>query len=319
MRVDEITTGADLAKLEHPWQKLWEKCSKATPFQSPAWLIPWWNEFHPGELITLVFSQEEQLVAVVPMFLFDGTIRLLGAGNTDYLDILCVPDAIGPVLCLLASYLSDCRIMWSVCDFTDLPDFSPLLRADTSAIFSVPVSECSICPVLKLDKPKVSKKLLANLADARHRLEKKGGFSYEEASGISTVEMIDALIRLHESRWATKNDGGVLRSEDICQFHRKAALALSRAGLLRLYGLCFQGQLIAVHYCLFGHGRTYYYLGGFDPGMAAYSPGNLLTYYSIAKAISCDHGEYDFLRGREAYKYRWGAEDRSTFRILRSR
>jgi CelD/BcsL family acetyltransferase involved in cellulose biosynthesis len=30
--------------------------------------------------------------------------------------------------------------------------------------------------------------------------------------------------------------------------------------------------------------------------------------------------EFDFLRGREAYKYRWGARDRPTFgRRLRSR
>lgn len=26
--------------------------------------------------------------------------------------------------------------------------------------------------------------------------------------------------------------------------------------------------------------------------------------------------ELDFLRGREPYKYRWGAEDRATFRLV---
>jgi CelD/BcsL family acetyltransferase involved in cellulose biosynthesis len=316
MRVDEITISAELEKLERPWQELWANCDSATPFQSPAWLIPWWNSFHPGELITLAFWEQQHLTAVAPMFLFNGTIRLLGAGNTDYLDILCEPESISPVLQLLFNHLTNRRSEWDSCDFTDLSSSSLLLRADTSALFADGRSECSVCPVLTSKQLNISKKLCANLESARRCLERSGGFVIEQADDESVPGMIDALIDLHEARWNKKGSAGVLCAEDVRQFNRRVAPALSRAGLLRLYGLRHQGQWIAVHYCLSGHGRTYYYLGSFNPWMASYSPGNLLIHHSIMRAIETGDCQYDFLRGREAHKYRWGAKDTKTFRLL---
>jgi hypothetical protein len=238
------------------------------------------------------------------MFLLDGTVRLLGAGNTDYLDILCEPECLDPVLRLLVDYLSNREY-----DFMDLPSSSPLLAMDG------PASKCSVCPVLQLNEVKMSRKLLANLEDARHYLERDGEFSIESAAEGSVSEMIDALIHLHEARWTQKGQAGVLHSEEVRRFHRSAAPALLQAGLLRLYGLRHRGKWAAVHYCLSAHGRTYYYLGGFDPSMASRSPGNLLIQHSITKAVECGDREYDFLRGQEENKYRWGAQDTATFRL----
>jgi CelD/BcsL family acetyltransferase involved in cellulose biosynthesis len=306
MRVVEISTAAELEHLKRSWQDLWAKCAYATPFQSPAWLIPWWNSFGPGKLTTLAFYENERLVALAPMFLLDGTVRLLGAGNTDYLDILYEPQCLNPVLRLLVGYLSNQEY-----DFMDLPSCSPLLALDG------PVSKCSVCPVLKLNEVKLSRKRLANLEDARRYLERDGEFSIESATQESVSEMIDALIHLHEARWKQRGQAGVLHSEEVRRFHRSAAPALLQAGLLRLYGLRHRGKWAAVHYCLSAHGRTYYYLGGFDPSMASRSPGNLLIQHSIAKAVECGDREYDFLRGQEEDKYRWGAQDTATFHLGR--
>jgi CelD/BcsL family acetyltransferase involved in cellulose biosynthesis len=300
MRVEEITTAPELENLKRPWQNLWAKCTYATPFQSPAWLIPWWNSFRPGELTTLAVYEDQHLVALAPMFLLDGTVRLLGAGNTDYLDILCERPCVTPVLRFLVDYLSN-----RAYDFMDLPSWSPLLAMD------MPASECSVCPVLKLNQGTISRKLLANLENARRDRE----LQIEPANEESLPELMDALIDLHEARWKQKCQPGVLHSEEVRHFHRDAAPALSHAGLLRLYGLRHHGKWAAVHYCLSAHGRTYYYLGGFDPSMASRSPGNLLIQHSIEKALECGDREYDFLRGQEANKYRWGAQDTATFRL----
>lgn len=302
MRVAEITTAPELEHLEAPWQDLWARCAYTTPFQSPAWLIPWWNSFRPGKLTTLVVYEDERLVGLSPMFLLDGTIRLLGAGNTDYLDILCEPQCVRPVLRLLAGYLSNREY-----DFMDLPSWSPILAMDG------PASECSVCPVLKLNQVNISKKLLANLENARRDRE----IRIEAANAESVPEMMDALICLHEARWRQKHQAGVLHSEEVRRFHRSAAPALLQAGLLRLYGLRYQGQWAAVHYCLSAHGRTYYYLAGFDPLLASYSPGNLLIHHSITEAMASGDRDYDFLRGQERNKYRWGAQNTATFRLRR--
>lgn len=54
----------------------------------------------------------------------------------------------------------------------------------------------------------------------------------------------------------------------------------------------------------------YGYLGGFRPEMARCSPGTVLIDHVLEAAIGEKLREFDFLRGKEAYKYLWGSRDR---------
>jgi CelD/BcsL family acetyltransferase involved in cellulose biosynthesis len=71
------------------------------------------------------------------------------------------------------------------------------------------------------------------------------------------------------------------------------------------------GVLLAMH----AKGQAFFYLSGFDPLWARYSPGNALVGAAIAQAAREGATRFDFLRGQEAYKYRWGAADRPTLRL----
>src|SRR5262249_14112411 len=67
-------------------------------------------------------------------------------------------------------------------------------------------------------------------------------------------------------------------------------------------------------------GTCYYYLGGFDTTLARLSIGTVLTAYAIRYAIEKDSAtEFDFLRGDEGDKYRWGAVDRYNARVSLTR
>jgi CelD/BcsL family acetyltransferase involved in cellulose biosynthesis len=58
------------------------------------------------------------------------------------------------------------------------------------------------------------------------------------------------------------------------------------------------------------HGKSvYYYMGGFDEALTKAGPGNILFVHVIKRAIAEGYTVYDFLRGAEKYKYRWGATD----------
>jgi CelD/BcsL family acetyltransferase involved in cellulose biosynthesis len=71
----------------------------------------------------------------------------------------------------------------------------------------------------------------------------------------------------------------------------------------------------AVYYGFVANGRAYYYLSGFDPSFERLSPGTLIVHHAIQEAVREGAGEMDFLRGREAYKYGWGARDRAKRRL----
>jgi CelD/BcsL family acetyltransferase involved in cellulose biosynthesis len=57
------------------------------------------------------------------------------------------------------------------------------------------------------------------------------------------------------------------------------------------------------------------YIGGFDPRWSALSPGTLLLGHAIEQATAEGAAAFDFLRGAEAYKYRWGAIDEPMFAV----
>ncbi len=58
------------------------------------------------------------------------------------------------------------------------------------------------------------------------------------------------------------------------------------------------------------HGNSiYYYMGGFDKCVRKLGPGNAMFVHVIQRGISQGFSTYDFLRGPEAYKYKWGAID----------
>src|SRR3954471_8664082 len=63
LHVQPVTTGAQLEALRSEWQELWLRDPKATPFQSPSWLIPWWHHLGQGELLSLALRDHgEKLV-----------------------------------------------------------------------------------------------------------------------------------------------------------------------------------------------------------------------------------------------------------------
>ena len=91
----------DLLRLLPEWWGLWSRTEGATPFTSPAWLLPWWDAFHPGELFVAAVRRDGLLVGLAPFYIEDGALgrRLLplGIGVTDYLDVLIDGAPVGEV------------------------------------------------------------------------------------------------------------------------------------------------------------------------------------------------------------------------------
>ncbi len=58
------------------------------------------------------------------------------------------------------------------------------------------------------------------------------------------------------------------------------------------------------------------YNSGFDPQVREASPGLVLIAHCIEDAIRLGLREYDFLRGRERYKYDLGGRDRVVYRAV---
>jgi CelD/BcsL family acetyltransferase involved in cellulose biosynthesis len=177
------------------------------------------------------------------------------------------------------------------------------------------------CPVLYLPSAvehlgrSVPGRQLARLARARRRAARAGAIAVEVATPETLSELLDSLLRVHGARWEERGGHGMLSAGAVQAFHREVAAALLERGVLRLYGLRLDGQIVAALYAFFEARAGFCYLQGFDPAFRELSPGLMIIGAVIEDAVRRGLGSLDFLRGREAYKYAWGARDEPTFRL----
>jgi CelD/BcsL family acetyltransferase involved in cellulose biosynthesis len=320
--IEEITTSAGLEALAPAWQDLWEQAPAATPFHAPAWLIPWWREVGGGELRVIAARRDGRLVGLLPMYLQHeadgGKLLPLGVAISDYLDGLfdqdCGPDVAEAMLRRLAD-----RNDWRCCELHPLRPGTPLLDARMPLGCTDQVLAFEPCLVVEIPagarelSDVLPRKIRANLRSFRRRAEQSGEVSFETATTATVSGFLDALFRLHEARWRQRGQPGVLADPAIRRFHRVAAPLLLNAGLLRLHVLRLDDRIIAALYVLRARRVAWIYLIGFDPDLDLISPGTLVFGYSIQQAMGENALEVDFLRGRERYKYFWGARERPCY------
>jgi CelD/BcsL family acetyltransferase involved in cellulose biosynthesis len=320
--VELITSRAGVHAIRREWDALWTMIPGRTPFQSTAWLLPWWDVFGRGELRVLAVSQDSHLVGLVPLYSSeDGTgleLRLIGAGISDYLDLLAAPGAETVVIDALRRFLN-ADADWTAIYFDRVPPGSPLLAMRSPDNVSDVQSRDEPCPVLPLPPDRDVRQLLGTrmnkeLRYCRRSAERYGAVNVRYTSQANVAGMLSTLFDLHTARWSGKGEAGVLWSEQVRAFHRRAVPALLAAGLLRMHALSVGDETAAVYYGAHAGGRAFFYLGGFHPSFSAISPGKLVVATAIEDAIREHATSFDFLGGQEAYKYEWNAIDQPRFK-----
>ncbi|MGY2050975.1 GNAT family N-acetyltransferase [Methylobacterium sp. JK268] len=310
---------ADLDRLEPAWWALFRRCPSATPFQSPAWLIPWWRHFRPGGLLTLAVHAGRDLVALLPAYLEDGPhgrrLLPLGIGPSDHLDILLDPNREGAAEALMAGVAAQ-RADFAVLDLDDLAPDAAAWRLPLPPGARETVADQVACPVLPLPRqvagPQdlIASRQRRKLALARNRAERRGGAAVATATDpAACAALFERLRVLHAARWEGRGEAGMLADPAVLGFHREAVPRLARAGLARFHAVAIGGEGAAVIYALHDGRRSYAYLSGFHPDFAFESPGVIAMAAALEKAHADGARSFHFLRGQEPYKYAWGAVD----------
>jgi CelD/BcsL family acetyltransferase involved in cellulose biosynthesis len=323
--VCETTDIESLKRLGPEWDRLWQRCPNATPFQRPEWLLPWVEVFQPPEIWALEVRRDRQLVGLAPLFINHWTsqpvISTLGAYTSDYLDWLIEPACAGQILQSILEYLEADALAAAGLELSNVPQRSHLLRPEFLSRWGVEVTPDEACPVLRLPTTIEDLKSIAqnrqfrNFEKARRRAERIGQVQVEVATRQTLDELLEGLMKLHQARWTKLRMPGLLASDRAQEFHYRAARALLDQGVLRLWGLRLSGVLIGAMYTLAERNVVYCYLQGFDPDYAEFSPGVQMIGAVVEDAVREGKQAVDFLRGREAYKYAWGAQDEPSFRL----
>ncbi|HVX91826.1 MAG TPA: glycosyl transferase, partial [Xanthobacteraceae bacterium] len=149
---DTITDAAGLEAIAPEWWRLWAECARATPFQTPAWLLAWWTTFAPGDLCAVAIRRDGRLAGLAPFYLahdHEGRrILPLGLSVTDYHDVLLAPGQEESAATALISHMSSAP--WDAWELTELQPEAEALRLAPPSGCEVRSEVASACPVLAL-------------------------------------------------------------------------------------------------------------------------------------------------------------------------
>lgn len=315
--------------LAEEWQVLMGQAVNAPIFMTVDYQKTWWQHLGPGNLRLLAIREEAEgkLVGLAPLFIKEGELHFVGCVDvSDYLDFLIHRDYCPPVYQAITNYLAtELDSEWQTGYICSLPQQSPtrdiLVEHAQVHGWQAKTDIEEVCPVITLAETwddylaGINKKQRHEIRRKLRRAENMAETHWtviEEPAQV-TDDLFETFIDLHQKSAPNKED---FWYPEMKQFFRALTERMAEQGWLKLYFVEIDGQPAAALLCFDYNNEILVYNSGFDPTEFGYlSPGNIIVSYSIQHAISLGRVRYDFLRGDEEYKFRFGAVAEPVFRV----
>ena len=316
--------------LEKAWNDLLVHNPVQVPFLRHEYQRIWWNHRGGGEwpetkLLLISMEENGDLKGIAPLFFapsFEGTPSLLNLGSievSDYLDLICRQENLDQFCNRLFTYLDQMPSpAWKKLHFFNILNGSPTILAMEKAAQKAGWKFENTClqhsPVIPLPGnwetylAGIDKKQRHEIRRKMRRLEESGiPYRWYIVTDRNTLnDEINAFIELMSQ---DEKKAEFLTSEMV-NFLRDAIQCAFDAGCLNLAFLEINDQKAAAYLSFDYLNRLWVYNSGLNRNLNEYSPGWVLLGYLLQWTIANNYQEFDFMRGNEDYKYRFGAVDR---------
>ena len=332
MKITEINRIEDFLALENEWNSLL-KTVDHTVFSRWEWLSIWWKHFGKNKRLLILLAEEDnQIVAIAPLMylvrnvygLRIAKIAFIGTPDAAYCDFI-LGEKRKECMKLFMNYLSNYREKWSHLTFSNVPELSKsieLLPGAFEKSKKVKVSVLFDCPMLILPKSfdtfmnNLSSDLRRNIRKNQRRLQEKYTVEFVNYSNPKTVEKgMNILFDLHQKIWIQKGRTGSFANSNVRSFYLDIAKSFSKKKMLGLYSLQADDNPLAINYGYKYKSEFHFSSQGRNGAYSRFSVGNLLISNVIKTCIEEDFSKFNFGRGNNLYKYRWGAQNRKNVKI----
>ncbi len=287
-----------------------------TVFVTPPFLTAWWQSFGQADRLAILGVRDgDTVTGIAPLRIQGDRGLFIGSPDIcDYLDCIVKPGAETDFYDALLDDLKARKL--STLELHSLRPESSVMR------HLVPLAgERGLEVILEAEESSVEldyyqtwdeylealpKKQRHELRRKRRNLEKEGVVSFTTITEPAqvTARLPGFLDMFTESR----PEKAAFLTAQMDGFFCCAVAALADTGVVRLSTLALDDQPVAM-LLGFTHGdRINLYNSGFDPKYQGLSVGLLSKAYSIEETIGRGM-RYDFLKGREIYKYRLGGRE----------
>lgn len=326
IHIDVYRDASIFLTLESEWNVLVDRSETSTPFQRLEFQSVWWTHFADGELLAMTARDDNGLLVGLSTWYIgsDRVLRWVGGEEiADYLDVIASAKYMNAVResmfhCLMGPEADS----WTRMQLSNIPEWSET-PGHWSALaeslgWAADVSNQDVCPEVRL--PSSFDDYLSQLGGKQRREinRKMRRVSARDGRWYIVDEpslMEDAAHDFMELMATSSVEKAAFLTPKM-----RAALCeiFQRSNASGLFGLCFfevEGQKVAACAYFTLKGTLYLYNSGYD--LAIYgglSPGWVLLAHLIEHAIETGHTKFDFMRGDEDYKYKFGGHN---VRVLR--
>ncbi|MCJ7695640.1 MAG: GNAT family N-acetyltransferase [Anaerolineaceae bacterium] len=336
MKFKRISTLEAWESLSDEWNALVVKGATNVPFLRYEYLRTWWDTRGGGEwnaeeskLFIVCAERDGELVGIAPLFSTrnhdnEPVLMLIGSIEvSDYLDLIACEEDLPEFVSGLFDFLneqqeSEARHL----DLYNLQDDSPSLKllGEIGAAKGWQTTTTKLQPSPYISLPAEWESYLAGLdKKQRHEIRRKMRRASEAPLAVEWTVVDDkekvateaeAFIEMMAGDPAKK----AFLTEAMREYLREIAAVTLEHKWLQLSFLTIDGEKAAAYFCFVYANKVWVYNSAWNIRYGDYSPGWVLLGHIIQWAIENGIEELDFMRGDEAYKYKFGGVERFVMR-----
>jgi len=310
-QVVDVTSEDDILRWSHEWIALLDETPRASFFNGPEWAAAWWTtvgqraptrlarwDDEEGQLVAVAHAsrQSERLSDRLPLTLPVITMLGAGPGAADHLAFPCRDEYRERVWTWFDNQRG--RVP-AVLDNLDVRDGAPPLPSTARRIGS------QSCPTMPLPA-EIRSSLAKKIRTYSNRLDREGITITSHPPGSVNPEILRRFDDLQQQRRAAQGRTSMLEDEHVSLLEAITRHSSGSRGLAAVTAHRAE-RLVGVLLGFATAKRFEFYQIGWDPAVRNLSVGTVLIDRAIHDAEERGAVEFDFLRGEESYKLRFGA------------
>jgi CelD/BcsL family acetyltransferase involved in cellulose biosynthesis len=318
--------------MQADWERVYAADRFSQVFLTWQWLRGWFGQqSHPWLILVAYGADKTQPIGFLPLqcknpsrlpLPFETHLSMAGNPDADYTGMLCLPEAETDVIAAFATHLLQ-QSDWKVLLFKDVrdPRFTDLMNQlqDACDIYRY---QGPVCPYLNL--PDSWETYLQQVSTSQRKRLRK---ALKDMENDPEVSINQTTIATFEADFMAFSHVYQLRHGQCTPAKMQQMREFARWGvqqnIIRMYIFRKGDHPLAGEMLLFDAKNQALrgYQRGYDPQFSRLSPGHGAVAYVMRTAIEAGLTQFDFLRGDEGYKSKFGTESQwtSNFLIVRSR
>ena len=335
MRIDVYHEANAFETLLPEWNALVQRSATRSVFLTWEWQAIWWKHLGEGDLHLITLRDDKgSLVGIAPLCRVTSQagahiFRWVGCVDvSDYLDVIAAPGHEEALYRAILDYLTGpAALSWTYVDLCNIrqnsPTYATLAQMAMERGLHARSAVQEICPVIPLPSgwedylALLDKKQRHEIRRKMRRIESEAETHWRIADDPATLDTdVDEFICLHRKSNPEKD---AFMDDKMVGFFREMCRAAFDSGWLNLAFIHVNGVQAASMLNFDYDNQILVYNSGYDPDQyAVLSPGIVLLAYCIRHAIETGRSQFDFLRGDEDYKFRFGAQRTTLHNVLMS-